>query len=46
MHLTSKSKAGSVPIVAGTVPLALGAGLASKLQKSGDIAISCWGWSN
>ena len=45
MHLASKSKGflGSVPIVTGTVPLALGAGLASKLQKSGDIAISYLG---
>ena len=45
MHLVSKSKGflGSVPIVAGTVPLALGAGLASKLQESGDIAISYLG---
>lgn len=45
MHLASKSKGflGSVPIVTGTVPLALGAGLASKLQESGDIAISYLG---
>ena len=45
MHLASKSKGflGSVPIVTGTVPLALGAGLASKLQNSGDIAISYLG---
>ena len=31
---------GSVPIVSGTVPLALGAGLAAKLQKTGDVAIA------
>ena len=45
MHLASKSKGflGSVPIVTGTVPLAVGAGLASKLQKSSDIAISYLG---
>ena len=45
MHLVSKSKGflGSVPIVSGTVPLALGAGLAAKLQKSNDIAVSYLG---
>ena len=45
MHLVSKSKGflGSVPIVTATVPLAVGAGLASKLQKSGDIAVSYLG---
>ncbi len=34
---------GSVPIVAGTVPLAVGAGLAAKMQKSGDIAVAYFG---
>lgn len=34
---------GSVPIVAGTVSLAVGAGLAAKLQKSSDIGVSYFG---
>ena len=34
---------GSVPIVAGTVPLAVGAGLAAKLQKTNDIAVAYLG---
>lgn len=34
---------GSVPIVAGTVSLAVGAGLAAKVQGSSDIAVSYFG---
>ena len=34
---------GSVPIVAGTVPLAVGAALASKLQGNGDISVAYFG---
>lgn len=35
--------AGSVPIVAGTVPLAVGAALAAKLDGSGDVGIAYFG---
>ncbi|MEQ8402966.1 MAG: thiamine pyrophosphate-dependent dehydrogenase E1 component subunit alpha [Silicimonas sp.] len=35
--------AGSVPIVAGTVPLAVGAGLAAKLDGSGDVGVAYFG---
>lgn len=34
---------GSVPIVAGTVPLAVGCGLAAKLKRSDDIAVAYFG---
>jgi TPP-dependent pyruvate/acetoin dehydrogenase alpha subunit len=34
---------GSTPIVAGTVPLAVGAGLAAKLQGTDDIGVSFFG---
>lgn len=34
---------GSVPIVSGTVPLAVGAALASKLQNNGTVAVSYLG---
>jgi pyruvate dehydrogenase E1 component alpha subunit len=45
MHLWDQPRGfyGSVPIVSGTVPLAVGAGLAAKLQKSGDVAIAYLG---
>lgn len=45
MHLWDQPNGfyGSVPIVAGTVPLAVGAGLAAKLQKSNDVAIAYLG---
>ena len=45
MHLWDKPNGfyGSVPIVSGTVPLAVGAGLAAKLQSSGDVAIAYLG---
>ena len=34
---------GSAPIVAGTIPLALGAALASKIRKDGKVAVSFFG---
>jgi pyruvate dehydrogenase E1 component alpha subunit len=45
MHLYGADTgfAGSVPIVAGTVPLAVGAGLAAKLDGSGDVGIAYFG---
>lgn len=45
MHLFSGSNGfqGSVPIVAGTVPLAVGAGLASKLKGDGAIGVAYFG---
>lgn len=45
MHLYSADTgfAGSVPIVAGTVPLAVGAGLAAKMDGSGDIGVAYFG---
>jgi pyruvate dehydrogenase E1 component alpha subunit len=45
MHLIDQENGfyGSVPIVAGTVPLAVGAALASRLKKSTNIAIAYLG---
>lgn len=45
MHLWDRPLGfyGSVPIVAGTVPLAVGAGLAAKMQNTGDIAVAYLG---
>lgn len=45
MHLWDQPNGfyGSAPIVAGTVPLAVGAGLAAKLQQSGDVAVAYLG---
>ena len=45
MHLWDQSIGfyGSVPIVAGTVSLAVGAGLAAKLQGTGDVAVAYLG---
>lgn len=45
MHLWDQPNGfyGSVPIVAGTVPLAVGAGLAASMQGTGDIAVSYLG---
>ena len=45
MHLWDQPNGfyGSVPIVAGTVPLAVGAGLAAKMQGTGDIAVAYFG---
>jgi TPP-dependent pyruvate/acetoin dehydrogenase alpha subunit len=42
MHLWDQPSGfyGSVPIVAGTVPLAVGAGLAARMQKKGDVAVA------
>ena len=42
MHLYDQPNGfyGSVPIVAGTVPLAVGAALAAKLQKTDDIGVA------
>lgn len=34
---------GSVPIVAGTIPIAVGAGLAAKFDRRGDIAVAFFG---
>jgi TPP-dependent pyruvate/acetoin dehydrogenase alpha subunit len=45
MHLWDQPKGfyGSVPIVSGTVPLAVGAGLAAKLTNSGDVSVAYLG---
>ncbi len=45
MHLWDQPRGfyGSVPIVAGTVALAVGAGLAAKLQKTDDVAVAYLG---
>lgn len=45
MHLWDKPNGfyGSVPIVAGTVPLALGAGFAAKMDSNEDVAIAYLG---
>lgn len=45
MHLWDQPNGfyGSVPIVAGTVPLAVGAGLAAKMQGTNDIAVAYLG---
>lgn len=45
MHLWDKPNGfyGSVPIVAGTVSLAVGAGLAAKMQKTGDVSVAYFG---
>jgi TPP-dependent pyruvate/acetoin dehydrogenase alpha subunit len=45
MHIIDKANGfyGSVPIVGATVPIATGAGLASKLEKKGNIAVSYFG---
>ena len=45
MHLWDGSNGfhGSVPIVGGTVPLAVGGGLAAKLRGSDDIAVTYFG---
>ncbi len=45
MHLWDQPRGffGSVPIVAGAVPLAVGAGLAAKLQGTDDVAVSYFG---
>ena len=45
MHLWDQPRGfyGSVPIVAGTIPLAVGAGLAAKLFGTTDVAVSYFG---
>ena len=45
MHLWDQPNGfyGSVPIVAGTVPLAVGAGLAAKMQGANDISVAYFG---
>lgn len=45
MHLWDQSKGfyGSVPIVAGTVPLAVGAALGAKLKGTSDVAVAYLG---
>lgn len=45
MHLWDQPKGfyGSVPIVAGTVSLAVGAGMAAKIQQTGDVAVAYLG---
>lgn len=45
MHIVDNENGfkGSVPIVGATIPIATGAGLAAKMDKSGDIAISYFG---
>lgn len=45
MHLWDQPNGfyGAVPIVAGSVPLAVGAALAAKLQQSGDIGVAYLG---
>jgi TPP-dependent pyruvate/acetoin dehydrogenase alpha subunit len=45
MHLWDQPNGfyGSVPIVSGTVPLAVGAALAAKMQKNGDVGLAFLG---
>ncbi|TAK42802.1 MAG: thiamine pyrophosphate-dependent dehydrogenase E1 component subunit alpha [Betaproteobacteria bacterium] len=45
MHLWDQPRGfyGSVPIVAGTVPLAVGAALAARMQSTGDVAVAYFG---
>lgn len=45
MHLWDQSHGfyGSVPIVSGTVPLAVGAGLAARMQGTEDVAVAYFG---
>lgn len=45
MHLWDQPRGfyGSVPIVAGTVPLAVGAGMAAKMQGTRDISVAYFG---
>jgi pyruvate dehydrogenase E1 component alpha subunit len=45
MHLVSPAHGfmGSVPIVAGTIPVAVGAGLAAKMDGEGNVAVSYFG---
>lgn len=45
MHIVARERGfyGSVPIVGATIPIAVGAGLAAKLDGRGDIAVSFFG---
>lgn len=45
MHLWDGPRGfmGSAPIVGGTVPLAVGAGIAAKMQQRGDVAVAYFG---
>jgi TPP-dependent pyruvate/acetoin dehydrogenase alpha subunit len=45
MHLIDKANGlyGTVPIVAATIPIAVGAALAAKMDRRGDIAVSFFG---
>lgn len=45
MHIIAQEKGmvGSVPIVAATIPLAMGAALASKMRKDGRVTVSFFG---
>lgn len=45
MHLWDQSRGfyGSVPIVAGTVPLAVGAAMAARMQGTADVAVAYFG---
>lgn len=45
MHLYGAENGfiGSVPIVGGTIPLAVGAALAAKMDKNGDVAVAYFG---
>lgn len=45
MHIIDRNNGflGSVPIVGATIPIATGAGLASKMDDKGDIAVSYFG---
>src|SRR4029077_8358796 len=45
MHLVAESVGfyGSVPLVGATIPIAVGAALAAKLDSSGDVAVAYFG---
>ena len=45
MHLLAKQNGffGSVPIVGATIPIAVGAGLAAKMDGTGDVAVAFFG---
>ena len=45
MHLVSSEHGfyGSVPIVSGTIPIAVGAGLTSKIKNEGRVSVSYFG---
>lgn len=45
MHLIARERGffGSVPIVGATIPIAVGAGLAAKMDGRGDVAVSFFG---